>query len=545
MYILGLNGGVRLGYQDVSATLMKDGKVIFAIEEERLNRVKFSPGQLPELAIFECLKQANITMKEVDVVASHGSTWGEEYAQKLYDYLLFTFGFCPKLEFVHHHDAHSASAFYAFGFDEAMIITFDASGDGVSTQLSIGRNNSMELFKRYYRPNSLGIFYSLFTQFCGFRRDSDEYKLMGLSAYGDSSKFDLSQILVFNNGELYLNEKYIKAIPQGGGQPTRQEMAFSDELLNEFGSKRLKNDPFEKRYKDIAAAVQKQLEITIVEMVRYFHKETGIRKICLAGGVALNCLANQKIMNLEFIDEIFVQPASSDAGISLGAAMYAAAKNNFPIVPMHSALFGMEFSNEEIEKTLREIGVEYSKIDNPAQKAAELVSNNKVIGWFQGRMEFGPRALGARSILANPAMPDVKNIINSKIKYREDYRPFCPSVIEEESEKYFIGKSKVSPFMNITFDVKEDMKKVIPGVVHADGTARIQTVSAKNQPLYHAFLIELKKLTGHPVVVNTSFNTNNEPIVATPSDAVATFYRSGLDALVIGDFLLKKTSLNS
>ncbi len=545
MYILGLNGGVRLGYQDVSATLMKDGKVIFAIEEERLNRVKFSPGQLPELAIFECLKQANITMKEVDVVASHGSTWGEEYAQKLYDYLLFTFGFCPKLEFVHHHDAHSASAFYASGFDEAMIITFDASGDGVSTQLSIGRNNSMELFKRYYRPNSLGIFYSLFTQFCGFRRDSDEYKLMGLSAYGDSSKFDLSQILVFNNGELYLNEKYIKAIPQGGGQPTRQEMAFSDELLNEFGSKRLKNDPFEKRYKDIAAAVQKQLEITIVEMVRYFHKETGIRKICLAGGVALNCLANQKIMNLEFIDEIFVQPASSDAGISLGAAMYAAAKNNFPIVPMHSALFGMEFSNEEIEKTLREIGVEYSKIDNPAQKAAELVSNNKVIGWFQGRMEFGPRALGARSILANPAMPDVKNIINSKIKYREDYRPFCPSVIEEESEKYFIGKSKVSPFMNITFDVKEDMKKVIPGVVHADGTARIQTVSAKNQPLYHAFLIELKKLTGHPVVVNTSFNTNNEPIVATPSDAVATFYRSGLDALVIGDFLLKKTSLNS
>lgn len=540
MYILGINGGVRMGYQDISATLIKDGKVLFAIEEERLNRIKFSPGQLPELAISECLKQANITIRDIDIIASHGSTWGEEYAQKLSNYFLFTFGYCPKLEFIHHHDAHSASAYFASGFDEAMIISIDASGDGVSTQLSIGRNNSMELFKRYYRPNSLGIFYSIFTQFCGFRRDSDEYKLMGLSAYGDKNKYDLSHVLLFDKGELYLNEKYIKSIPNGGSQPTRQEMAFSDELLNEFGSKRLKTEPFDKRYKDIAAGVQKQLEITIVEMVKYFYRETGIRKICFAGGVALNCLVNQKIMNLDFIDDIYVQPASSDAGISLGAAMYVAAKNEFSIEPIQSALLGMEFSNEEIEKTLLEIGVEYSKIDNPAQKAAELVSNNKVIGWFQGRMEFGPRALGARSILANPAMPDVKNIINSKIKYRESYRPFCPSVIEEESKKYFIGKSTVSPFMNITFDVKEEMKAVIPGIVHADGTARIQTVSAKNQPLYHDFLIELKNLTGHPVVVNTSFNTSNEPIVATPSDAIATFYRSGLDAFVIGGFLLEK-----
>lgn len=540
MYILGINGGVRMGYQDISATLIKDGKVLFAIEEERLNRIKFSPGQLPELAISECLKQANITIRDIDIIASHGSTWGEEYAQKLSNYFLFTFGYCPKLEFVHHHDAHSVSAYFASGFDEAMIISIDASGDGVSTQLSIGRGNSMELFKRYYRPNSLGIFYSIFTQFCGFRRDSDEYKLMGLSAYGDKNKYDLSHILLFDKGELYLNEKYIKSIPHGGSQPTRQEMAFSDELLNEFGSKRLKTEPFDKRYKDIAAGVQKQLEVTIVEMVKYFYRETGIRKICFAGGVALNCLVNQKIMNLDFIDDIYVQPASSDAGISLGAAMYVASKNGFSIEPIHSALLGMEFSNEEIEKTLLEIGVEYSKIDNPAQKAAELVSNNKVIAWFQGRMEFGPRALGARSILANPAMPDVKNIINSKIKYRESYRPFCPSVIEEETKKYFIGKSTASPFMNITFDVKEDLKAVIPGIVHADGTARIQTVSVKNQPLYHDFLIELKKLTGHPVVVNTSFNTNNEPIVASPSDAVATFYRSGLDAMVIGDFFLEK-----
>ncbi|MEI6346639.1 MAG: carbamoyltransferase C-terminal domain-containing protein [Bacteroidota bacterium] len=540
MYILGVNGGVRIGYQDISATLMKDGKVLFAIEEERLNRIKFSPGQLPELAIEECLKQANISIRDIDIVASHGSTWGDEYAQKLTNYFLYTFGFCPKLEFVHHHDSHSSSAFYASGFNQAMVISIDASGDSVSTQLSVGKGNSMELFKRYYRPNSLGIYYSLFTQFCGFRRDSDEYKLMGLSAYGNRNKYDMSHILNFDNGELLLNEKYMKSIPKGESQPTRQEMAFSDLLLQEFGSKRLKHEPFDQRFKDVAASTQAQLENTIIEMVHYFYRETGIRKICFAGGVALNCLVNQKVMNLDFIDDIYVQPASSDAGISMGAAMYVASKNGFKIEPITSALLGMEFTNEEIKKTLDDIGVDYLEIKNPSKTAAELVSQNKIIGWFQGRMEFGPRALGARSILANPAMPDVKNVINAKIKYRESYRPFCPSVVEEESSNYFIGKAPISPFMNITFDVKEEMKAVIPGVVHADGTARIQTVSKNNNPIYYEFLIELKKLTGHPVSVNTSFNTNNEPIVASPSDAIASFYRSGLDALVIGNFLLTK-----
>jgi carbamoyltransferase len=245
-------------------------------------------------------------------------------------------------------------------------------------------------------------------------------------------------------------------------------------------------------------------------------------------------------MNLDFIDDIYVQPASSDAGISMGAAMYISAKYGERLFSIESALLGMEFSNDEIEKTLKEINVKYKKIDDPALVAAKLVANNKVIGWFQGRMEFGPRALGARSILANPAMPDVKNIINHKIKHREDYRPFCPSVIEEESANYFTGKVASAPFMNITFDVREEMKNTILGVVHNDGTARIQTVSRDTNDLYYNFLVELKKLTGHPVVVNTSFNNNNEPIVATPADAIATFYRTGLDALVIGTFVIEK-----
>lgn len=540
MYILGINGGVRMGYQDISATLIKDGKILFAIEEERLNRIKFSPGQLPEMSIEESLKQAGISIRDVDIVASHGSTWGDTYAKILKDYFKYTFGYCPPLEFVHHHDAHAASAFYGSGFDKSMILTMDASGDGVSTQLSIGNGDKMELFRRYSRPDSLGIYYSLITQLCGFRRDSDEYKLMGLAAYGNKNNFDFSRVLYFNNGEFHLNEDYMKPIAPGASQPTRQEMAFSNLLTDQFGKKRLKREPIDQHYKDIAASAQKQLEEVILGIVRYFHEQTGLRKICLAGGVALNCLANQKIMNLDFIDDVYVQPASSDAGISMGAAMYVSAKKGEKPLPLLSALLGMEYSNDEIETALKEINIEYKKIEDPAKEAAKLVANNKVIGWFQNRMEFGPRALGARSILANPAMPDVKNIINNKIKHREDYRPFCPSVIEEESGHYFIGKLQSAPFMNITFDVREEMQNKIPGVVHNDGTARIQTVNKHTNALYYDFLIELKKLTGHPVVVNTSFNNNNEPIVATPADAIATFYRTGLDALIIGCFLINK-----
>lgn len=540
MYILGINGGVRHGYQDVSTVLLKDGKVIFAVEEERLNRIKFSPGQLPELSIYECLKYAGITIRDIDFIASHGSTWGQEYADKLKSYFEFTFGYCPPLEFVHHHDAHAASTFYGSGFDNAMIITIDASGDGVSTQLAVGEGSEIKVVRRFSRPDSLGIFYTILTQFCGFRRDSDEYKLMGLSAYGDRNRFDFTDILSYGNGEYHFDESFLKPIPHGASQPIRQEMAFSDKLHKKLGAKRLKNDEISTLYKDVAASAQKHLEDVILDMVNHFQKTTGLRKLCLAGGVALNCLVNQKLMNLGCIDDIYVQPASSDAGISMGAAMYVSAIKGFIPLPVNSALLGMEYTDEQIKIILDDIGVKYIHLPDPAAYAAEMVADNKIIGWFQGRMEFGSRALGARSILANPAMPDVKNILNAKIKYRESYRPFCPSVIVEEFKKYFIGHADKAPFMNITFDVVDEMKTNVPGIVHADGTARIQTVDQVYQALYHRFLMKLKEITGHPVVVNTSFNTNNEPIVASPYDAIATFYRSGLDALVIGSYLVEK-----
>ncbi|HNQ68461.1 MAG TPA: carbamoyltransferase C-terminal domain-containing protein [Bacteroidales bacterium] len=540
MIILGINGGVRLGYQDVSACLIKDGKTIVAIEEERLTRVKFSPGQLSELSIYKCLEYAGIEIKDVDVLACHGSTWGQTFENILRAYMIDNFGHCPRLVFVHHHDAHAASAFYGSGFDEAMILTMDASGDGVSTQLTIGRDDKIDTIKRYSRPNSLGIFYSIITQFCGFRRDSDEYKLMGMAAYGNPDTYDFSEMLNFKDGELFFDESFLKPIKPGESQPTRQEIAYSSKLTDMFGKRRLRNMEISQKYFDIAASAQKQFENVIVEIVKDFYKKTGIRKICLAGGVALNCLANQKIMDLDFIDDIYVHPASGDSGISLGAAMFASVIEGQKPLSMETALLGPEFSDEQILKTLNENQIKYQKIDDPAKIASQLIAENKVIGWFQGRMEFGPRALGARSILANPAMPNVKDIINKKIKFRENFRPFCPSVTEEDTKKYFVGKVHRAPFMNITFGTTALAKDCTPGIVHADGTARIQTVDEKNQPLYHKLLTLLKERTGHPVVVNTSFNTNNEPIVFTPSDAIATFYRSGLDALVIGNFLVTK-----
>ncbi|MDA3820551.1 MAG: carbamoyl transferase, partial [Candidatus Delongbacteria bacterium] len=417
MYILGINGGVRLGYQDVAACLIKDGKVIFAVEEERLNRIKFSPGQLPERAIRQCLDFESISMKDIDIVASHGSTWGDAFKTVLSGYLNDNFGHCPELVFVHHHDAHAASAYYGSGFSEAMILTMDASGDGISTQLSVGKGNDLIVKKRYTRPHSLGIFYTMITQICGFRRDSDEYKLMGLSAYGDPDKYDLSQIINYNNNNFYLDETCIKTMKPGAPQPTKQEMIYSRKLTDFLGRRRLPGETIEQKHKDIAAAGQRQLENIVIPMIRDFYESTGIRKLCLAGGVAQNCLLNQKLMNLDFIDDIYVQPASSDAGISAGAAMFASVIKGIPVKPIHSAMLGMSYSDEEIEKALNHIKVKYSKLRDPAKSAAELLTENKIIAWFQGRMEFGPRALGNRSILANPSMPMIKDALNASIKY--------------------------------------------------------------------------------------------------------------------------------
>ncbi len=539
MYILGINGGLRLGYRDASAVLLNDGELVAATEEERFNRVKGAPGQLPEESVRFVLRKGGISMKDVSIVAMHGSTWGDDFELSLKNYLQTNFGAVPKIMRFHHHDCHAASTYYASGFNESVVLTIDNSGDGVSTQFSLGRNGRLELLERISRPNSLGIFYGLITRYCGFRRDEDEFKLMGLASYG-KPEIDLSLLLSYGNGSFELNEEYLQPIIPGQSQPTYQQAIFSTKLTDKLGPSRLKGTPITDFYKNVAASAQQLLEDIVLHLVEDLVKKEGIKKVCLAGGVALNCALNRRLMNADFIDNIFVQPAAGDAGISLGAAYLAAHKHGFSLERMAHPYLGEEFSSNEIESSLKQTGVQYVKVDHPAQEAAKLIAKGKVIGWFQGRSEFGPRALGNRSILASPSIEGMRNLVNKKIKFRESFRPFCPSVLEEDAALYFTGGQLPAPFMTINYDVRDDVKNKLNEIVHVDGTARVQTVAKKENPLYHELLSELKVITGFGVCMNTSFNVSHQPIVNTPLQAIMTFYGCGLDALILGDFLLVK-----
>lgn len=542
MYILGINGGVRIGYRDASAVLLQDGQIIAAIEEERLNRSKGAPSQLPEMSIHQVLRMAGITMKEVSVVATHGSTWGEQYDAVLKNFLKTNFGHAPQIMRFHHHDCHAAGAFFASGFEEATVITVDNSGDGISTQIAKATASGMEVLERWERPNSLGLFYGMMTQFCGFTRDSDEYKLMGLAPYGKAD-VDLDSILKISHSGYALDTDFLQPIVPGQPQPTVQQAIYSEKLEQMLGPRRLEQQPMTAHYLNIAASTQKHLEDALVLLVRKAISLTGNGNVCLSGGVALNCAANKVLMNLPEVKEIYVQPAGGDAGISQGAAYLACLEKGIPPKHMPHTFWGTTFSNDDILAALKNTGIQYTAVRDPAAMAAQLVASGRVIGWMQGRMEFGPRALGSRSILANPASEGVKALVNQKIKFRESFRPFCPSVLEEDAPLYFEGKQKIAPYMTINYDCAPKAQREIPGVVHVDHTARIQTVDKHTHPLYRAYLEKLRQITGNGVSLNTSFNVNRLPIVHNPYDAIGTFFSCGLDALVMGDFLIGKQGL--
>ena len=543
MYILGINGGFRPGYQDVSAVLLKDGVVLAAVEEERLSRIKYSPGRLPYLSIHEVLKTADITIRDIDLVAFHGSTWGIDIEEKLQAYFSNHFGHCPKIIRYHHHDCHAMSSYVMSGFETALSFTMDNSGDGISLQVSKITPDAIETIYRSTRPHSLGIFYSMITQYAGFTRDGDEYKLMGLSSYGNRHKYDFSFLLNVSEGQLRINEKYIQPLLPNQPGSHRDEMLYSRSFTKKMGRDRRVDDSdaaTDIYFKNIAASAQQHFEHCLMALVEYYVIQTGIRKVCLAGGAALNCVANQKIMNLSCVDAIFIQPASSDAGVSLGAAWLASAEHNIKPVANRNTYLGRAYDNEDIRQMLENCKVSYAFVEHPEIEAAKMIAEGQVIGWFQGAMEFGPRALGNRSILANPCNASSKDIVNQKIKFRESFRPFCPSVLEEDVELYFSGKSKQSPYMTITYDAKDFALQSIPAVIHVDHTARIQTVSESDNPLFYSLLRELKRINRHGVVLNTSFNRSHEPIVCSPRDALATFYSSGLDALFLGNYMILK-----
>jgi carbamoyltransferase len=541
MYTLGIVGGPRIGYQDPAATLLRGGQVAAAVEEERLVRQKHAAGLMPERAMRAVLDVEGIGIEDVDLLVLHGSTWVPDFRPFVRDFLVSKFGHCPEIELVHHHDAHCASAFYASGFPEAMVLSLDLSGDGVATEFALGSERGLEVVERIARPNSLGIFYALLTEYCGFSKYDAEYKLMGLASYGDPGRYDLSWLLSYGNGSHRLSEEYIQGFQRGEHPPTKHLPIYNQRFLEKMGvPARLPEAPMTKYYEDVAASGQKLLEDAIVHLVTEFHRRTGLRSLCLAGGVALNVVVNQRLMNLDFIDRIYVQPASHDAGISLGAAYLGAAGRGERIFPLQSVYLGPSYENGEIAAALRLANVPYKAVDDVAEFAAERVAQGKIVGWFQGRMEFGPRALGTRSILADPRRADMKDLVNERVKFREQFRPFCPSVLEEEAHVYFAGKAKTSPYMTLTYDVKDEYVSELPAITHVDRTARIQTVDRSQNAIYYDYLTELKKRIGYGVTLNTSLNVRGMPIDASPYHALGTMFGSGMDVLVMGNLVVEK-----
>ncbi|OQP49937.1 carbamoyltransferase family protein [Niastella populi] len=563
MYTLGINAA----FHDSAAALIKDGVLIAAVEDERFTHIKhgkrpvpFSAYELPFHAIDYCLQEAGITMNDVDHIAysfdpsllkSNGKQSADNidaphavFSDQLNDLFLSYMRQAPqhlrdgyphhlqkrlagwklnsgKWHFVEHHIAHAASAFYPSPFKEAAVLTLDGRGEMASTSYFRGEGNSLGKIGEVCMPHSLGMLYEKITTYLGFLHSSDEYKVMALASYGKPVYLQQfrSLINVNDNGCYTIGDFDPAAV---------------------FGPARPKGGDYDQRFFDIAHSLQKVLEETVLKLVNWLYEETKTGNLCLAGGVALNCVLNAVIRDNGPFKNIWVQPAAGDAGTALGAAMWVDRKFNagVPAQTMEHAYWGPSYSDADVESLLQWMKIPYRRLNNIAAETASLLAQNKVIGWFQGRMEFGPRALGSRSILASPADAAMQQKLN-EIKDREDFRPVAPVVMEDVAGEWF-ENATVSPFMLFVYNVKPDKADKIPAVRHVDGTARIQTINRNQHVLYYDLLHEFNKLTGVPVLINTSFNTRGEPIVCTPKDAIACFYTSPFDALVINSFLLEK-----
>lgn len=571
MYTLGINAV----FHDSAACLIRNGELIAAAEEERFTQIKhgkrpipFSTYELPFHAINYCLETANIHLKDVDnfaysfdpslLLGDHSgkptieipleqgmeagsSKWTNPWdplflSSIINSYMQLADGYPHHLQkrfkgarpdrsqwhFVEHHIAHAASAYYPSPFTRAAVMTIDGRGEVATTTYNIGDGDKLIRLGQVDMPHSLGLLYERVTSYLGFLHSSDEYKVMALASYGKP---------------VYVNEFRDMIKLHGNGQYT-----ITNERLEErFGPTRERNAPFTEHHFNIAHSLQFVLEEVVLELVHWLHKETGEENLCLAGGVALNCVLNARIRDKGPFKNMWVQPAAGDAGTALGAAIHVdlqqnkqADKNYY----MPHAYWGPEYSDSEIEKFLQWAKVPYRKLQNIAEETADILLQDKIIGWFQGRMEFGPRALGSRSILASPMSPSMQSRLNV-VKDREDFRPVAPAVLEEDAAEWFRNASR-SPFMLSVFDVQPDKANLIPAVRHVDGTARIQTVNGEQHQQYYNLLKAFKEKSGVPVLVNTSFNTLGKPIVCTPRDAVECFWSSPFDALVIGSYIVEK-----
>jgi carbamoyltransferase len=562
MLTLGINYSQM---HDSSACIVRDGELLFAVAEERISRVKHDAG-FPKLAIQACLDFARVSAQQVDEVCFG---WPHPGASYRHDLRCFASGKMPlgyngglnstlhflsmwnqrggakrftqqfgkvraRFRFVDHHLAHALSAFAYSGFDDAAVVVMDGRGAWEATSIWRGGGGRLERVLTIPFPDSVGVFYSEFTEFLGFHRNSDEWKVMGLAPYG-SAGVDLRAFMDVETGDA------ARPYRAHSGRLMSRDGAPFAEMIARLGAPRVAESEIDQRHKDIAYAVQEACEVAMMNVVRLAVAKTGSRNLCLAGGVALNSKANGKIVASGSIDKIFVQPAASDDGVALGAAMapYLEGGGRLPSHAMRHAYLGPSFDDEAIETVLRTYKLHYTRVADAAEPAAELLAQGKILGWFQGRMEFGPRALGARSILADPRDPEMNAKVNNAVKFREWWRPFAPSFQKEIAGEY-LESATDSPFMILTAQVRPEKRAVIPAVTHVDGSARPQTVEKETNPLYWRLIDGFGKRTGAPVIMNTSFNLRGEAIVNTPTDAIRTFFSSGMDYLVIGNFVVEK-----
>jgi len=555
--------GISCFYHDSAACLIQDGHVIAAASEERFTRKKHDEG-FPHKAVEYCLKAGRIEAKDLDYVGFYDkpvlkferliSTYLSTFPRGFFSYskampvwlkeklwipsmIRKELNYKGKILFTEHHMSHAASAFLVSPFKEAAILTVDGVGEWATASYGVGKDRQIDLFKEIRFPHSLGLLYSAFTYYLGFKVNSAEYKVMGLAPYGEPKYVDqVKQLIdIKDDGSFVMDMSYFS-------------YHYGLRMVNGKFSKLFGGPPREgeskldQRHKDIAASVQKVTEEVMLKMAGYLHRETGMENLCLAGGVALNCVANGRVLREGPFKDIFIQPAAGDAGGALGVAayIYHSVLDNPRIETMEHAYLGPEYSEVEIQAMLKDYAAPAKKLDRNdlVREVAELIDGQTVIGWFQGRMEFGPRALGSRSIIADARNPKNKDVVNLKIKFRESFRPFAPTVLEERISEYF-EIDRPSPYMLLVAPVREG-KRVIPSVTHVDHSARIQSINRSQNSLYYDLIKEFDRRTGVPVIINTSFNVRGEPIVCTPEDAYRCFMRTHMDYLVLGPYLLDK-----
>lgn len=580
MWLLGINAY----HGDASAALFYDGQLVAAAEEERFNRIKHSAG-LPIQAIRWCLSMAGVGPDSLDHIAvgrnPHAHLFRKAAAafrapelvrsragalrrfSCLREDLALQLGSSPdrlkaRFHWVEHHQAHLASAFFVSGFEEAAVLSVDGMGDFVSTRWGIGRNHSLEIQGSVYFPHSLGLAYTAVTQYLGFPYYGDEYKVMALAAYAQPAFRPIFEKILrkakpgFRIGlDYFLHPKGAASMTWAGGSPELSPL-YSQHMERVLGPARRPDGPLEDRHFEIASSLQERLEEILWQLLEGLHETTRQTDLCLAGGVAFNCSANGKILEKTPFRRLYIQPAAGDAGLAIGAACYAwhqilGMPRKFQ---MDHAYWGPEFSETELARCLEQArpsltrpGGRIERIEGEealCRRVADRLAEGKIAGWFQGRMEWGPRALGNRSILADPRRSEIREVLNQRVKHREHFRPFAPSILEERIGRYFT-QTHPSPFMSLAISVRPEKRDQIPAVLHRDGTGRLQTVSKEANPLFWMLLHSFEEKTGVPVLLNTSFN-DQEPIVCTPQEAIDCFLKTRMDLLVLGHWLVEKSA---